>query len=273
MTHQPRCGSSAAGLTLSARFAGPRVIRLVRLHSFIPLAILLIAFAAWRVGPVVASGIASPRARHVSAHGAGWHLEGLQGCDRPAVGRRGDPPRSPRRCTPGNSGSRTSGLRPLPGALASAAWSVTTSTRWSSGVSRYSRTRPGSSNRPSAWQSGYLPARVGLAEATFEAGALDESRPAVRGVDRRQRAAPSAELGLGRLDAAAGDHNRAIAHFDRAIALFPEFGAAYYGLALSYRALGRTADAERALAQHAQFGARWPALEDPLRDKVFSAQG
>jgi tetratricopeptide (TPR) repeat protein len=84
------------------------------------------------------------------------------------------------------------------------------------------------------------------------------------------RAAPAAELGLGRLDAAAGDHNRAIAHFDRAIALFPEFGAAYYGLALSYRALGRTADAERALARHAQFGARWPALEDPLRDKVLA---
>jgi tetratricopeptide (TPR) repeat protein len=119
-------------------------------------------------------------------------------------------------------------------------------------------------------ESGYLPARVGLAETTFEAGALDESRRLFETLVGDGRAAPAAELGLGRLDAAAGDHNRAIAHFDRAIALFPEFGAAYYGLALSYRALGRTADAERALAQHAQFGARWPALEDPLRDKVLA---
>jgi tetratricopeptide (TPR) repeat protein len=119
-------------------------------------------------------------------------------------------------------------------------------------------------------ESGYLPARVGLAETTFEAGALDESRRLFETLVGDGRAAPAAELGLGRLDAAAGDHNRAIAHFDRAIALFPEFGAAYYGLALSYRALGRTADAERALARHAQFGARWPALEDPLRDKVLA---
>ena len=119
-------------------------------------------------------------------------------------------------------------------------------------------------------ESAYLPARVGLAETTFEAGALDESRRLFEALVGDGRAAPAAELGLGRLDAAAGDHNRAIAHFDRAIALFPEFGAAYYGLALSYRALGRTADAERALAQHAQFGARWPALEDPLRDKVLA---
>jgi tetratricopeptide (TPR) repeat protein len=117
-------------------------------------------------------------------------------------------------------------------------------------------------------QSTYVPALVGLAETTFETGALDESRRLFEALIGDARAAPSAELGLGRLDAAAGDHDRAIAHFDRAIALFPEFGAAYYGLALSYRAVGRTADAERALARHAQFGARWPALEDPLRDRV-----
>ena len=35
-------------------------------------------------------------------------------------------------------------------------------------------------------------------------------------------------------------------------------------------ATATAADAERALAQHSQFGARWPALEDPLRDKVLA---
>jgi tetratricopeptide (TPR) repeat protein len=114
----------------------------------------------------------------------------------------------------------------------------------------------------------YLPARVGLAETTFEAGALEESRRLFELLTGERRAAPAVELGLGRLDAAAGRHDRAIEHFERAIALVPEFGAAWYALALSYRAMGRTDDAQRALAQHTLFGARWPALDDPVRDGV-----
>ena len=56
----------------------------------------------------------------------------------------------------------------------------------------------------------------------------------------------------------------AVTHLERAVALFPEWGAAYYALALSYRALGRRDDAQRALERHAQNGARWPALDDPV---------
>ena len=51
---------------------------------------------------------------------------------------------------------------------------------------------------------------------------------------------------------------------ERAVALFPEWGAAQYALALSYRALGRRDEAQRALVRHAQYGARWPALEDTV---------
>jgi tetratricopeptide (TPR) repeat protein len=112
----------------------------------------------------------------------------------------------------------------------------------------------------------YLPARVALAESWFDAGALDDSRRLFESLSSEPRAAPAAELGLGRLDAAAGRHDQAIVHFERAVALFPEFGAAYYALAMSYRAAGRADDAQRALAQHARFGARWPALDDPVRD-------
>ena len=62
----------------------------------------------------------------------------------------------------------------------------------------------------------------------------------------------------------------AIAHFDRAIALFPEFGAAYYGLALSYRALGRTADAERALAQARAVRGPMAGTRRSFADKVLA---
>jgi len=64
--------------------------------------------------------------------------------------------------------------------------------------------------------------------------------------------------------AATGHHDRAVTHLERAVALFPEWGAAYYTLALAYRAVGRVDDAERALQSNAQYGARWPALDDPV---------
>jgi tetratricopeptide (TPR) repeat protein len=113
----------------------------------------------------------------------------------------------------------------------------------------------------------YLPARVKLAEALLDAGQLEESRKQFSSI-KEPEAEPSVELGLGRIDAAEGHHDAAIGHLQRAIALFPEFGAAHYALALSYRALGRRDEARAALAQHAQFGARWPAVRDPVAATV-----
>ena len=96
----------------------------------------------------------------------------------------------------------------------------------------------------------YLPARVGLAEALLESGALEESQRLFEGLIAEPRAEPAAELGLGRLDALKGRNDLAIAHFQRAIALFPEFGAAYYALGAVVRALrdgrGRAARARAA---------------------------
>ena len=92
---------------------------------------------------------------------------------------------------------------------------------------------------------------MALAETLFEAGTIDDSRRLFESLAAEPRAAPAAELWLGRIDASKGRHDLAIPHFQRAIALFPEFGAAYYALALSYRAQGRTDEAQRALEQHA----------------------
>jgi tetratricopeptide (TPR) repeat protein len=114
----------------------------------------------------------------------------------------------------------------------------------------------------------YLPAQVALAESLFETSTVTESRQLFESLAGDPRSEPAAQLGLARIDAAEGHDDRAVPHFQRAIELFPEFGAAYYGMALSYRRLGRTPDAQAALAQHARFGARWPALDDPMRDTV-----
>ncbi len=110
----------------------------------------------------------------------------------------------------------------------------------------------------------YLPARVKLADALLSAGAVEESRAMFTALLSEADAKPEALFGLGRIAAVEGKHDRAIVSILQAIALFPEWGAAHYALALSLRALGRRDEAQLALQRHAQYGALWPAVEDPV---------
>jgi tetratricopeptide (TPR) repeat protein len=115
----------------------------------------------------------------------------------------------------------------------------------------------------------YLPARLKLAEALLDAGELDESRRLLTALTD-PACAPAVQYGLGRIAAIEKRHADAVEYLQRAVALFPEFGAAHYALALSYRALGRGEEAQAALERHARFGARWPAVEDPVLAAVTS---
>jgi tetratricopeptide (TPR) repeat protein len=121
-----------------------------------------------------------------------------------------------------------------------------------------------------AARADYLPARLRLAEVVLDEGDLARSEQLFTPLTSIAATEPAAEVGLGRVNAARGQHETAIRHFERAVALFPELGAAHYGLARSYRALGRAAEAERAAAAHAQYGARWPRLDDPVLASVTS---
>ena len=115
-----------------------------------------------------------------------------------------------------------------------------------------------------AVSSEYLPARIKLAEAYFDAGDLERSEKLFTDLAREPLAEPASEFALGRIAAMRGRHDVAVTHLQRAVDLFPEFGAAHYALARSYRALGRPEEAQRALDRHAQYGPRWPGLEDPV---------
>src|SRR5262249_10571962 len=117
---------------------------------------------------------------------------------------------------------------------------------------------------------GSLPVRAKLAEALLDSGDSDRAEPIYEALARERAAEPVAEFGLGRIAAARRRHETAVAHFERAVALFPEFGSAYYALALSCRLLGRQDDAEQALARHAQYGPRWPAIDDPALAAVIA---
>lgn len=110
----------------------------------------------------------------------------------------------------------------------------------------------------------YLPARLRLAEALYESGDHGAAAPLFAALVKEAAAEPAARVGLGRIAAREGQHQAAIEHFERAVALFPDLGAAHYGLARAYRAAGRGEDAARALTAHQKFGPRWPALPDPL---------
>ena len=110
----------------------------------------------------------------------------------------------------------------------------------------------------------YLPARVRLADALLSAGELNESRTLFSALAKEPQAEPLGWFGLGRILAAEGKHEEAVQAIQRALTLFPEWGAAQYSLALSLRALGRRAEAEQALQRHLQYGTRWPGVDDPL---------
>jgi tetratricopeptide (TPR) repeat protein len=115
-----------------------------------------------------------------------------------------------------------------------------------------------------------LPVRIRVADALFDAGALDASEALYLKLADEPAADGFGQFGLGRIAAARGDHETAVVHLERAVAVFPDWGAAHYAVGLSYRAVGRRSDAERALAQHARHGASWPAFPDPIQARVLA---
>ncbi len=112
-----------------------------------------------------------------------------------------------------------------------------------------------------------VPARLALADALF---ASDEIDAALAEYTRLMAGpgAPHARYGVGRALAARGDGAGAVREFDAAVALYGEFGAAWYALGMALRNAGRLDEAKAALAKAEEFGARWPVVDDPLVAQV-----
>jgi tetratricopeptide (TPR) repeat protein len=81
-------------------------------------------------------------------------------------------------------------------------------------------------------------------------------------------ASASAWYGLGRVKAAQQDTNAAINSFERAITLSPQFGAAYYALAMALRDAGRMGKAKEHLALYQQNRLVRPRADDALLDEI-----
>ncbi|MGH9720204.1 MAG: tetratricopeptide repeat protein [Bryobacteraceae bacterium] len=96
-----------------------------------------------------------------------------------------------------------------------------------------------------------LPAKLRLGEVLLASGDSEGARAVYRGLDH-----PAALFGYGR---AASDP----AYYEKALAAFPQYGAAMFALAQHYQRTGRTAGAERLMAAYPAFMTSAPRVDDP----------
>ena len=104
----------------------------------------------------------------------------------------------------------------------------------------------------------YLPAKLKLGDALLASGDSASAREVFRGLDH-----PAALFGYGR---ATNDAS----YYEKALAIFPQYGAAIFALAQHYQRTGRAADAQRLMADYPRYKNAAPPVDDPLMEAVRS---
>jgi tetratricopeptide (TPR) repeat protein len=104
-----------------------------------------------------------------------------------------------------------------------------------------------------------LPALLKLAEVLRESGDSAGSAKIARAVLQSHPASPQAHYALGRT--LEGDE--AVAEFEKALAIFPRYGAAQFALAAAYRRHGQEQMAQQVLRNYDRDRTLNPPLEDP----------
>jgi tetratricopeptide (TPR) repeat protein len=126
----------------------------------------------------------------------------------------------------------------------------------------------------------YVPAKLKLASCLLASAALDTSEKMYNEVLNQDADNPDAYYGLGRIRANRRDYAGAAEAYRKALAIFPDYGAAHYALALAYRALGDSDKAEEQLRLFEKNKTRLPPADDPLlrdvralnRSAIFQVQ-
>lgn len=119
-------------------------------------------------------------------------------------------------------------------------------------------------------KAGDTPAMLGLADALAAAGQFTEARDWYGKVLAREPDMAVAWYGAGRTWAGEGQHEKASAHFRRAVELFPGYGAAHYALAQALQKQGDAKAAETELAAYEKDRTGTPPRPDPLLASVRS---
>jgi tetratricopeptide (TPR) repeat protein len=108
------------------------------------------------------------------------------------------------------------------------------------------------------------PARLLLASLLLASGELEESRARAEAAVADAQGSAVAHYTYGRTLAALRQPAAAAEQLEAACRIAPDYAAAHYALALAYRDLGRTADAQREMAAYQQKHGAEPPVEDPL---------
>jgi tetratricopeptide (TPR) repeat protein len=115
-----------------------------------------------------------------------------------------------------------------------------------------------------------LAARSRLASTLIAIGQWHETRSVAELITHEHPESAEAHYDLGRALAGLGDTAGAVIAYEKAIELFPQFGAAHYALAMACRKLGREDEARQHFALYEQHKTTSPPLDDPLRREVMA---
>src|SRR5437879_3738437 len=113
-----------------------------------------------------------------------------------------------------------------------------------------------------------LAAGFRLSQSLASLAEWDEAAAAYRRILDEHRDFAQAWYGLGRVQAAQGDHAGAAQSYSQACNLFPAYGSAHFALAAELRRLGRRAEAEEHVAEYSKNTGVEPPLDDPLFKRI-----
>ncbi len=116
---------------------------------------------------------------------------------------------------------------------------------------------------------GDLAAEVRLADSLTAIPDWDGAAALYSRILEDGRDSPKAWYGLGRAQAAKGDHAAAIESYSKACELFPAYGAAHFALAAELRRMGRMPEADKHIAAYAKNVTSEPPLDDPLFQRIY----
>jgi len=115
---------------------------------------------------------------------------------------------------------------------------------------------------------GYAPAMLKKGELLFQLGLLRKSQSAYEELLAQEPRSAAALEGLAHVKYAQKDMVSAEDLYRKACEVFPNFGAAYYGLATAARALGKETDATSNFALAQRYSGQSPPVEDPALEQV-----
>jgi tetratricopeptide (TPR) repeat protein len=114
----------------------------------------------------------------------------------------------------------------------------------------------------------YLPAQLNLGECLLATGKWQEAGKLYESIVRKHPELAQGYYGLGRVRAVRGDLIGAVESLRRACELVPDFGAAHYALAHSYKRLGRSDEAVEEASLYEGRKSASPEIEDHLMDEI-----